>query len=197
MLRYCESWKSLQIECSDNLSSACFFCNVELDSFYEDYKKHLWSYAMYQSSFRASAIQICGNIPTSNNLISTINMSFFDKSANNLHIWQWQKVVLRFSIFSPFAAVVPSTTWNDLFCSYGEDLSPWHIFKFSSNLQTTETNLKSLRTVCTHFVSQRTWNYREMIAVTRSYIFRLPSSYCWTSLLFARREIRNMSKNLY
>ena len=63
--------------------------------------------------------------------------------------------------FWHFADVfILSATWNDLFCS-------WRWFQFNS------------RIVRTHFASVMTLNNWEMIAETRSYIFRWRSRCCW------------------
>ena len=68
--------------------------------------------------------------------------------------------------------LVLSTTWNDLFCSCEDDVSIWwqlfnfvflslkHWFQFNSWI------------VRTHFATVMTLNNSEMIAETRSYIFR-------------------------
>ena len=58
-----------------------------------------------------------------------------------------------------------STTWNDLFCSYMEVLSTWLFF---SDLQLILINSRIVRR---HFASM-TWNYGEIMAETRGYIFR-------------------------
>ena len=57
-----------------------------------------------------------------------------NKNVTNLHIWQWQTIVLhalhvQFSFLKTFADVlVLSTRWNDLFCGCVDDVSMlWQI----------------------------------------------------------------------
>ena len=97
-------------------------------------------------------------------------------------------------IFGHFADVfVLSTTWNDLFCICVDDVSIWpQMFNFVFLYLKRWFQFNS-RIVGTHFASVMTLNNWEIIAETRSYIFRWCSRYrrrrvCVNSLL--RRERR-------
>ena len=97
-------------------------------------------------------------------------------------------------IFGHFADVfVLSTTWNDLFCICVDDVSIWpQMFNFVFLYLKRWFQFNS-RIVGTHFASVMTLNTWEIIAETRSYIFRWCSRYrrrrvCVNSLL--RRERR-------
>ena len=77
-----------------------------------------------------------------------------------------------------FAAIfVLFKIWNDLFCSYVDHIRAWRFFLES---QSPHTNL-----FVHNFVSEATWNSRNMIAKTRRYILRRRS--CW------RRRLRCIS----
>ena len=77
------------------------------------------------------------------------------------------------SAHSSFADVlIFSTRWNDLFCSRSDDVSIWWLmfnFVFLSLRGRFQFNSKIVRS---HFASVMTLNNWEMIAETRSYIFR-------------------------
>ena len=119
------------------------------------------------------------------------------KNVTNLHIWQWETTVLhalhvQFS-FLDISQMVSflSTTWNDLFCICVDDVSIWpQMFNFVFLYLKRWFQFNS-RIVGTHFASVMTLNNWEIIAETRSYIFRWCSRYrrrrvCVNSLL--RRE---------
>ena len=78
-----------------------------------------------------------------------------------------------FFIFGHFADVlVLSTTWNDVFCSCVDDVSIWwqkFNFVFLSLKRWFQFNSRIVRT---YLASVMTLNNWEMIAETRSYIFR-------------------------
>ena len=79
----------------------------------------------------------------------------------------------RFFIFVPYAAVlVLSTLRNDLFCSCVDDVTTRSqhsiLFFFPSPRRSSQLNPRIGRA---HFASHMTWNNREMITETRSYIF--------------------------
>ena len=76
-------------------------------------------------------------------------------------------------IFCHFVDVlVLSTTWNDLFCSYVDDVSVWwqmSNFVFLCPKRWLQFNPRIVRT---HFSSIMSLNNWKMIAKTRSHIFR-------------------------
>ena len=78
-----------------------------------------------------------------------------------------------FFIFGHSADVlVPSTTWNDLFCSCEDDVSTrWQMFNFVF-LSLKRWFQFTSWIVRTHFATVMTLNNSEMTAETRSYIFR-------------------------
>ena len=127
-----------------------------------------------------------------------------NKNLTNLHIWQWKTVFLhalhvRFSVF-PFwhfwhleDVLVPSTTWNDLFCSCVDDVSIWWQMFNVVFLCPKRCFQFNYRIVGTHFSSIMTLNNCKMIAETRSYIFRWRSRLrrrlvCLISLKIWRRQ---------
>ena len=83
------------------------------------------------------------------------------------------RFALAFFIFGHFADVfVLSMTWNDLFCSCVDDVCIWwqmFNFVFLSLKRWFQFNS---RIFTTHFASVMTLSNWEMIAETRSYIFR-------------------------
>ena len=89
-----------------------------------------------------------------------------------------------FFIFWRFEDVlVLSTTWNDLFCSCVDDVSRWsQMFHFVFLCPKRWFQFNS-RIVRTHFSSIMTLNNCEIIAETRSYIFR------WRSRFRRRRRV--------
>ena len=94
-----------------------------------------------------------------------------------------------FFIFWHFVDVlVLSTTWNDQFCSWVDDVSTWwQMFNFVFLCPKCWFQFNSM-IVRTHFSSIMTYNNWKMIAETRSYIFRRRSSFrrrpvCLSSLL--------------
>ena len=94
-----------------------------------------------------------------------------------------------FFIFWHFVDVlVLSTTWNDLSCSCVDDVSIWwQMFNFVVLCPKRWFQL-NFRIVRAHFSSIMTLNNWQMIAETRSYIFRWCSSFrrrlvCLSSLL--------------
>ena len=78
-----------------------------------------------------------------------------------------------FVIFVHFAVVlVPSTTWNSLFCGYMDDIRIWRqIFSFIFPFLSRSYHFSS-EIVRKQFENQTTWNNPAMIAEMRSYIFR-------------------------
>ena len=81
--------------------------------------------------------------------------------------------------------LVLSTTWNDLFCSCEDDVSTWwqmFNFVFLSLKRWFQFNSRKVRT---HFATVMALNNWEMIAETRSYIFR------WRSRCRRRRVCVN------
>ena len=100
-----------------------------------------------------------------------------------------------FFIFWHFIEVlVPSTTWNDLFCSCVDDvIIRWQMFNvvFLCPKRSFQFNSRIVRT---HFSSMMTLNNWKMIAETRSFIFKRCSRFrrrrvCLSSLMrFCRRR---------
>ena len=87
--------------------------------------------------------------------------------------------------------LVLSTTWNDLFCSCEDDVSTrWQMFNFVflSLKRWFQFNSRKVRT---HFATVMTLNNWEMIAETRSYIFR------WRSRCRRRRVCVNSLISVY
>ena len=106
-----------------------------------------------------------------------------NKNVTNLHIWQWKTVFFArfaraFFIFWHFEDVlVLSTTWNDLFCSWVDDVSlSWQMlnFVFFCPKRWLQFNPRIVRT---HFLSIMTLSNWVMIAEPRSYIFRWRSRF--------------------
>ena len=108
-------------------------------------------------------------------------------------------LTLKNSIFARFArwflifwhfkdVLVLSTTWNDLFCSWVDDVSIWwQMFNFVFLCPKRWFQFNS-RIVRTNFSSKMTLNISKMIAETRSYIFSWRSRFrrrlvCLSSLL--------------
>ena len=108
-------------------------------------------------------------------------------------------LAMKNSIFARFArtffnfwhfgdVLVLSTTWNDLFCSYVDDVSIWwQMFNFVF-LRPMRWFQFNSRTVRTHMSGIMTLNNWKMIAETRSYFFRERSRFrrrrvCLSSLL--------------
>ena len=89
-----------------------------------------------------------------------------------------------FFIFVHFADVlVPSTAWNDFFCSCVDDVRMWwkmFNFAFLSQKRWFQFNSKIVRT---HFASILTVNNWEMITETQNYIFQMTFSLSSTSCL--------------
>ena len=103
-----------------------------------------------------------------------------------------------FFIFLHLADVLAlSTTWNDLFCSCVDDVSlRWWMFNIVFLSQKRWFQFHS-RTVTTHFASVIPLNNCEMIAETRSYIFRWRSrcrrrSLCLRYLARGNRRMKEM-----
>ena len=99
--------------------------------------------------------------------------------------------------------LVLSTTWNDQFCSWVNDVSAWwQMFNFVFLCPKRRFQLNS-RIVRTHFSSIMSLNNWKMIAETRSYIFRLRSSFrrrrvCLSSLTtISRRRLADYDKTLH
>ena len=99
-----------------------------------------------------------------------------------------------FFIFWHFEDVlVPSTTWNDLFCSFVDDDSVgWQMFNFVFSCPKRLFQINS-RTVRTHFSIIMTLNNWKVIAETRSYIFKWRSRFsqrrvCLSSLVSVLRH---------
>jgi len=100
---------------------------------------------------------------------------------------------MKNSIFACFAhaffnfwhfvdVLVLSTTWNDQFCSWVEDMSAWwQMFNFVSLCPKRWFQLNS-GIVRTHFSRIMSLNNWKMIAETQSYIFRWRSSFRWRSV---------------
>ena len=84
-----------------------------------------------------------------------------------------------FIFFSHFADVlVLSTTWNDLFCSCGDDVGiSWQTFNFVVLFLKRWFQFNS-RIVRKHFASVMTLNNCEIITETRNFIFRWRSRWC-------------------
>ena len=100
-----------------------------------------------------------------------------------------------FFIFWHFADVlVPSTTWNDLFCSCVDDVSIWwQMFNYILLCPKCWFQFNS-RIVRTHFSSIMSLNNGKMMAETRSHIFRWRSRFrrrrvCLSSLMLKRVAI--------
>ena len=98
-------------------------------------------------------------------------------------------------IFWPFVDVlVLSTTWNDQFCKYVDDVSIWwqmFNFIFSCPKRWFQFNSGIVRT---HFSSKMSLNNWKMVAETRSHIFRWRSRFrrrrvCLSSLILLTRRI--------
>jgi len=93
-----------------------------------------------------------------------------------------------FNVWHFVDVLVPSTTWNDQFCSCVDDVSIWwQMFKFVSLCPKRWFQFNS-RIVGTHFSSITSFNNWKMIAEMRSYIFRWRSRFhrlrvCLSSLM--------------
>ena len=130
--------------------------------------------------------------------VSLGNLSNHDddsnKNATNLHIWQWETVfIARFAracfISWHFEDVlVLSTTWNDLFCSWVDDVSlSWQMlnFVFLRPKRLLQFNPRIVRTDFSSIMTLSNWI---MITEPQSYIFRWRSRFrrrrvCLSSLL--------------
>ena len=100
-----------------------------------------------------------------------------NKNPTNLHIWQGKTVSFaRFArvyfIFWRFEDIlVLSTTWNDLFCCWVDDLTiRWQMFNFVflCPKRWFQFNSRIVRTYSSSMMTLNNWN---MIAEMSSYIF--------------------------
>jgi len=120
-------------------------------------------------------------------LLGSLSNHDVNENVTNLHIWRkknsrFARFARAFFIFLHFADVlVLSTTWKDLLCSCVDDVSIWsQMFNFVFlSLQRWFQFNSSI--VWRNFASLMTLNNCEMIAETRSYIFK------WRSCCLLRR----------
>ena len=123
-----------------------------------------------------------------------------NKNVTNLHIWQWKTVVLHalhvqfsflyismlFSSFQRRETTCFAVVWKTW--AYGENFQYFVSFFISQRLIPIDSQIFRI-----HFASIMTWNNWEIIAETRSYIFRWFSRcrrrrVCLSSLTPTRRS---------
>ena len=142
--------------------------------------------------------QIHSMLPCVCSVTGSLSHKFASLTKKNNSFARFARAFFGFLHFADVLAL--STAWNDMFCSCVDDVSIWWLMFNFASLPLKRLFHFNFRTMRTHFSILMTLNNCEMIAETRSYIFRSRSRcrrrpLCLSSLIDHRGR-QNMVRTL-